>query len=1001
MNNYTTFLSRAFLLFSLLIGLGLPQVIAQKVIRGKIVDEQNQAVPGANVFIKGSTVGTSSMADGTYSITADSGDILVFSFLGYQSSEQPVGESSTININLEPDARQLADVVVIGYGSVKKSDLTGSLSSVTAKDFEKQPLTKIDEALQGRAAGVQVTQTSGAPGSGFKIRIRGANSISGDNSPLYVLDGLVVGDINSLNVNDIASMEVLKDASATAIYGSRGANGVVLITTKKGRKGPAQIEVGFFTGVSNVAQKLDLMSPAEFALGVNFAENRELYTADEIAALRVGAGENWQNRFFRTAPFSNTQLSMSGGSENFDYFVSGNLNSSKGTLIDQDYKRYTLRANFNAQVSKKIRLGLNSFISHEKATGVRAELSTGLTWDPTTPAFDAQGNYNFAPLKPGVGNAAPNPLLIPENNTRENFEDRLTLSGFANYDILKNLTLNISGGVDRFTTNNNGYTPILVNNIGSATVFNQTVTRIQNTNRLTYALNKNPNHSLTIDAVHEQQLVIRSGNTSFASNFFSDQTTYKNLSLGSIQRTMNTFSDESLQSFLGRVNYSLLNRFLVTASVRADGSSKFRKDNRWGVFPSGSVAWKLAEEEFIKNIPAISDLKVRVSYGVIGSQAIGPLATRATPVISPDVNYPFTGNTATIGVAPSERAANPDLTWETTRQANIGLDLGLFNSALTLSVDLYKKNTTDLLLNAQLPSFLGPTLITRNVGEVENKGFDISLGWNMIRTDDWDVRSSLNVSRNKNEVLALVDGQPLELGAGYVPSTFSVNPTRVEVGMPISSFRGYIFEGVYQLGEESEAAKFNRRPGDAKYRDINRDGLITTDDITNIGTGNPNFTWGWNWDITYKNFNLNFLITGSQGNDIYNFQRGRMMALGAQQFHAVHQDYIDRWTPTNPSNIPSGRNGTELLSSQFLEDGSYATLKNAALSYNFDNSLLQKIGISKLRLYVSSNNLLILTGYRGFDPESTASGNSDIDLGIDYDAYPINRTFTLGLNLTF
>ncbi len=326
---------------------------------------------------------------------------------------------------------------------------------------------------------------------------------------------------------------------------------------------------------------------------------------------------------------------------------------------------------------------------------------------------------------------------------------------------------------------------------------------------------------------------------------------------------------------------------------------------------------------------------------------------------------------------------------------------GLYNSAVNFSLDFYLKNTADLLLNAQLPSFVGPTLVTRNVGEVENKGFDVALGLRILDNDDWNINSSFNLSRNRNEVLALVDGEPLELGNVFYGQTFPVNPTRVEIGQPISSFRGYIFEGVYQLGEESEAAKYKRKPGDAKYRDINNDGLISTDDIAIIGNGNPDFTWGWNWDVTYKNWNLNFLITGSQGNDIYNFTRGRMMALGAQQFHAVHADYLDRWTPTNPSNVPSGRDGTELLSTQFLEDGSYTTLKSAALSYNFSNGLFRKIGLGNLRVYASADNLLILTKYRGFDPESTASGNSDVDLGIDFNAYPINRAFTFGLNATF
>ncbi len=649
---------------------------AQQTVTGTVTDENAEVIPGANIFAQGTTKGTTSDINGKYSIIVPGNAVLVFSFLGYKTVEEPVGNRSTIDIQLGTDARLLEDVVVVGYGTVRKSDVTGALASVSAKDFEKQPLTKIDQALQGRAAGVQVNQTSGAPGSGFKIRIRGSNSISGNNDPLYVVDGLVVGSITSLNVNDIASMEVLKDASATAIYGSRGANGVVLITTKTGKKGAPKIELGLFTSVARVAQKLDVMTPAEFAEGVNFAEGREFYTPAEITALRSGGGENWQERFFRPARSNNAQLSISGGSDAIDYFISGNLYDTEGTIIDQDYKRYTLRANLNAKLTNKLKVGLNTNVSHEKATGTRANLAAGLTWDPTTPAFNADGDYNFIPLKPGVGNGAINPLVGPQNGIRENFDNRLILSGYANYDLAKGLVLNISGGLDRLESNDNGYTPLILDNNAEAVVTDRQVTRLQNTNRLTYTYDPNINHSIKIDAIHEQQLVTRQFNQSTATGFFSDQTTYKNLSLGAIQRTDNNFTDERLQSFLGRVNYSLLDRFLFTATVRADGSSKFRDGNRWGVFPSGSVAWRLSEEKFIQDIAAVSNLKVRASYGVIGSQAIGPLATRAIPIISPNVNYPFTGGTNTVGVAPSNRLANPDLTWETTTQRNLGIDFG-------------------------------------------------------------------------------------------------------------------------------------------------------------------------------------------------------------------------------------------------------------------------------------------------------------------------------------
>ena len=956
---------------------------------------------GVNVFVKGTTTGTITDVNGNYSLGVSGEDaVLVYSYVGYVVQEITVGNQRTIDVVLQVDVAALDEVVVVGYGTLMKSDVTGALASVSSDNFELQPLTRLDQALKGRASGVEVTQTSGQPGAGYKIRIRGANSISGNNTPLYVVDGLVVGDINSINVNDIASMEVLKDASATAIYGSRGANGVVLVTTKTGSRGPAVVEFETFYGVANKVQSLPFMTPAEFAEGVNDYEGYEVYTPEAIADLRAGGGENWEERFFRPGPYYNVQLSVHGGSDVIDYYISGNIFDETGTIINQDYKRYALRANVNAKLSDKIKIGLNTYVSREDFNGARANLAYGLAWDPTTPAYDENGDYNYVPLIPGIGNGSINPMVVPENNVREDFDHQIISNGYFNWDILESLELNISGGIERVDRVDNRYTSLLVNNTGTATVTNQDVTRMQNTNRLTYRLN-NPNHRLQIDAIHEQQLVTRVWTEANGRGFFSDQTSYKNLALASVQRISNSSESESLQSFLGRVNYSLLDRFLFTASIRADGSSKFQEDNRWGYFPSGSVAWRMSEEAFMQSIAWINNLKIRASYGQTGSQAIQPLATLSIPIVDPDINYPFTGETATVGVAPSTQLANPDLTWETTTQSNIGFDLGLWENRLTFTLDLYQKNTTDLLLNRVLPSYVGPTVVTQNIGEVENKGFDISLGTVILQNSDWNITSILSVSRNVNKVLALVnENEPMELGNIYYGNTFPVNPTRVEVGKPISSFRGYVYQGVYQLGEEEEAARYGKVPGQAKYEDVNNDGIISSDDIVTVGDGNPAFTWGWNWTIAWRNLDLNFLVLGTHGNDIYNFQRMKMMGLGSGQFHAVHADYKNRWTPENQSNVPSGRDGTEFLSNDFIEDGSFVSMKHLTLGYTFDN-VLRSIGMSALRLYFSAENLFIITNYSGYDPESTASGNSDVDLGIDFNAYPINRSFLLGLRATF
>ena len=979
----------------------IPVVGLHAQLTGVVTDaESGTGLIGVTIMKTGTTTGTTTDIDGSYSITAAPGEQLTFSYTGYTTQTVEVGSAPELNVALASDVQDLDEIVVVGYGTRKKSDLTGSLVSISSEDFEAQPLTRVDEALQGRSAGVQVTQTSGAPGAGYKIRIRGANSISGSNDPLYVVDGLIVGSIDALNVNDIKSLEVLKDAAATAIYGSRGANGVVLVTTKSGQAGEAKVELNAFWGRSNVIQKISMLSAADFARGVNFEENSEFFSPEEIERLEREGGEDWQDRLFRTAPFANYQLSFSGGSEKTQYFVSANYYDAEGTIINQQYKRYTFRTNVNANLSDRLSLGVNIFGSREVEEGVRADLSTGLTWDPTTPAFDAQGNYNFTPLIPGVGNALINPLVVPENNVRDNFGNQVIANANANYDFLNGLTLNVSGGLDRIDRNNNSYVPILVDNQGQAVVLNRTINRYQNTNRLTFQRELSPVHQLQVDAIHEQQLLTNVFSDADVTGFFSDNTTYNNLALGAIQRSNNGRFSESIQSFLGRANYNFAEQLLVTVAVRTDGASKFRAANRWGVFPSASVAYRLSETGLIPAGSAVGNLKVRLSYGLTGSQGIEALATRARPIVSPDINYPFGGGTNTIGVAPSRRLANPDLTWEKTAQYNLGVDLGLWNGKVTASVDVYRKNTTDLLLDVQLPEFVGPTVVARNIGEVRNTGVDVNLGFNPVRTADLSISTILNLSHYRNEVIALVNDEPIEMGGALGVAGIPVNPTRVEVGQPISAFRGYVFEGVYQLEDADEAARFGLQPGDARYRDINGDGVINPDDITTVGDGNPDITWGLNTNIDYKRFNLNFLLLGTHGNEIYNLQRGRMMALGATQFHATHGDYANRWTPDNPSDIPARRTNTQFLSSQFIEDGSFVTLKNVSLAYTFTPGG-GFAGLDDVRLFINAGNLFILTGYSGFDPESTASGNSDVNLGIDYNAYPLARSFSAGFNLTF
>ena len=979
-------------------------LLAQTSVSGTVVDQDGQPIPGVTILDENDqTNGTVTDFDGNFTISVPSDGSLNVSFIGYETQTIAVSGQTNLSIILEEGVSALDEVIITGYGSqVKKSDLTGSIASVSSEDFENQPLIRVDQALQARAAGVAGTQTSGAPGAGYKIRIRGANSITGNNNPLYVVDGLVVGNINNINASDISSMEVLKDASATAIYGNRGANGVVLITTRSGSKGKAKIQVDSFFGSSQVVQHIPVMTPAQFAEGVNLRdatpEKPPTIDAARIAELEAGAGVNWQDYFFRTAPFSNIVVSASGGSDDVDYYISANTYKAKATVINQDFNRLNLRANINAQLNDKLKVGINNFISRSENTGARVNLANGIAWDMNTPPRDSNGEYNSIPLVPGVGNGSNMPLLVPENNSVENISDQLISSIYANYNITDNITLNISAGVEKIDFTNSSYQHGLTGPT-KAVVRDQQGLRLQNTNRLTYK-NDNPDHAFQADLVHEQQSFEMSFREATANNFFSNSTNFKELSLAGIQNTDSGISNEKLESFLARINYTLYDKYLFTASVRADGSSKFNKDNRWGTFPSGSIAWRISQEDFLKDHPSINSLKARASFGVTGSQAVSPFSTISIPGISAANNYPFTGGVPTIGVAPSTRMANPDLTWETTTQFNFGFDIGLWSSKVLLSVDYYSKKTEDILLSRVLPEFVGPTSITQNAGEVENKGFDISLSTVLYEKDDFSINSDFNLSANKNKVVKLVDGvNSMVLGKVYYGSTFPVNPTRVEVGQPISTFRGYHFEGVYQTGATDGT------PGHAKYRDLNGDNKITSEDIGNIGDGNPDFTWGWNLNFDYKDLNLNMVFEGAQGNEIYNFQRMKMMGLGSAQFHAVHADFLDSWTPDNPSNTihagtQAARDANQWLSSQFLEDGSYTSLRSASLTYNLKDAL-SMLGVEQLKVFVNAENLFIITDYSGFDPVSTASGNSDVDLGIDFNAFPISRSFSVGFNLTF
>ena len=742
----------------------------QRAISGKITDANDEPIAGANVTVKGTIVGTTTDTDGKYKLTVPSGaNTLVVSFIGYLTQEVIIGNQSVINVVLESDIQALSEIVVVGYGQQRKSDITGAISSVKGRELVQLPMQRVDQALQGRAAGVLVLNTAGAPGANTTIRVRGMNSINGGNNALIVVDGLQGANLNALNPNDIESIEILKDASATAIYGSRGANGVILITTKSGKKGKPTIDYSFSYGSQTIRHKLELMGAADYAITRNANRATDnasgvpvpIFTDTQIAELRSGGGTDWQDVIYRTAPISNHQLTISGATENMKYLVSGGYLDQQGILINSAYKRFTLRANLSADITKNVSFGLNWSGSKEAGNSPPYGGGTALSflgqavniaprWDPTTPPYDAEGNYNRHPLGYGAYDTW-NPLAAAKEPDIMNNTIRNSINTYLEFKIIEGLRLKITGGATIENGKNKSYfnsktwegKPI-GGKVGYATLDDAFSTYFQNSNILTYDKNFGEMHHLTLMAVAEQQYSKSESSGLVASKFTVDQTGVDDLGgAEQINSKYSNVSERVQNSYLGRINYAFADKYLVTLSYRADGSSVFGANNKWGYFPSGSLAWKMSEESFIKNLNIFTELKLRGSWGVVGNQAISPYQTISS--MSSGSNYPYSGNDATdlgfvIGNPP-----NPNLKWESTTQSNIGLDVSVFKGRLNATIDLYKKTTKDLLLRRTLPGYTGFPSIMDNVGSVENKGLELSIsGDPLVGLVRWN--SGFNIS---------------------------------------------------------------------------------------------------------------------------------------------------------------------------------------------------------------------------------------------------------------
>lgn len=964
---------------------------AQKAtLTGKVVDSKNQPIIGATVLVKGTMVGTATNLDGNFKIEAAPGATLVVTFVGFKSTEV-VAKSSSMTVALTEDSEVLDEVVVIGYGSVKRKDVTTSISSVSTKDLDQRPIVAAAQALQGKAAGVSVIQPNGAPGGEMSIRVRGTTSFNGSNDPLYVVDGVPVDNIQFLSPNDIADIQILKDASSASIYGSRAANGVVLISTKSGRKDTPLIAFNAQVGISNVASKMNSLNAAQY---------KELQ--DEIGMVKLPNGltdvTNWFDETYTTGVTQNYQVSISNGTDKMKYYLSGGYTDEQGILNVAFYKRYNFRANIENQVRRWLTVNSNVSYSDYTSNG----LTTGLganrggvvlsvintptyapIWDPAHPN---QYYNNFY----GIGNIN-NPLENMERSkNNKNRENRLLASGSAQITFIPELKFKSTISIDR----RNGLSTSFLDPISTAWGRNQYGEAADNRNMNTVMTFDNLfTYNKAINKHNFDAMAGSSWTTSEYTNSWINGSHFRNDLIQTLNAankiswdgTGSGGSEWAIMSYFGRFSYGFDSKYLFTANLRADGSSKLHPDHRWGVFPSASAAWRISSEEFMKDISWISDLKLRGGWGQTGNQSgIGDYAYLQRYNIN-RVAWFVTGQENAVPTISQANLRTPDLRWETTTQTNIGIDASLLSSRLTVNMDYYYKRTTDMLMNVSLPAgAAAASSITRNEGEMINRGFEFSLSSRNF-TGEFAWNTDFNISFNRNKLVKL------ELQKIYYDAKTSdytnEEVVRNEPGRSLGGFYGYISDGV------------DPETGELMYRDLNKDGKISTSDRTYIGNPNPDFTYGLTNTFTWKNINLSIFVQGSYGNDIFNASRIETEGMydGKNQSTRV----LKRWRiPGQITDVPKA-NFNLKNSTYFVEDGSYLRVKDISLSYNVKANILKKWGINKLQPYFTASNLITWTNYSGMDPEVNQWGNSGAVQGIDWGTYPHCKTFVFGINVEF
>ena len=1011
-------------------------------VKGVIVDETDTPLIGATVQVKGTATGSITDFDGNYTIKANKGAVITFSYIGYKTQEIKFTGQSPLNVKMIPDNQTLDEVVVVGYGTMKRSDLTGSVASIAAKDVEGFKTSSVAGALGGQIAGVQITSTDGTPGAGFSINIRGVGTLTGDSSPLYIVDGFEVDDIDYLSNSDIESIEVLKDASSSAIYGARAANGVVLITTKSGKTGRPTITYNGSASYRKISKKLDVLSPYEFVklqgeVNSKYSDsyfkpgnddNDIPYRYQSLDDYMGVKGVNWQDETFNPTWSQDHSLSIMGGTDDSKYNASFSRYIENGIFKNSGFDKTTGKFRLDQKLSKSLSFNItvNYALTNRKGVGTSADsgrfnmLAQILSARPTgglklTDDELLDSAIDPEMLESGESLAQVNPVKQTESVTNTKRAEMWSGNGSISWQIIKGLTFKTAGTYN--TTNNrtnifykdgskeayrNGQKPYGRTQMGRDV-------RWTNFNNLTWK-QKVKKHNYDVMLGHEVSFRSTEYLLGEAMDFPFDNLGNDYLGLGATpSKVESSYSEKMLLSFFARGNYNYDNRYLLTATVRADGSTVFSNKNKWGFFPSFSAAWRVSEEAFMKDVDWVSNFKVRLGWGIVGNDRISNYLSMDLYEAS---KYGVGNNTVTV-LTPKQ-LKNANLKWEGSSTINLGVDLGFLDNRLNVTADFFVKNTKDLLLAQSLAHVTGFDSQMQNIGKIQNKGIELSLNSTNIQTRDFSWQTNFNISFIKNTLKGLASGVESMYARSGFDSNFTAYDYIATVGQSLGLIYGYEFDGVYQSsdfyttpdnqlilkeGVTNNARYGTVKPGVVKYKDQDGDGIITTNDRTVIGNAMPKWFGGITNTFDYKGIDFSFMLQFNYGNDIYNATR----LYSTQSRNGRRNMLADRWSPTNTSNLVPSQDGYIVndVYSRFIEDGSFLRLKNVTLGYTLPHKWTRKFHVSRLRLYATGQNLFCVSGYSGYDPEVNSASNTPMTPGLDWGAYPKSRVFTFGIDLQF